>query len=156
MKHQTMLVALLLCLLAALPLWGRQAAVDDEAIRSEAVRGFETILDLWRDGRFDELYQRTLISGKDTKESFHKRMATAPLKPSCCWEKMQEVSVRVKSPTSVVISARLGLDAPGALEYKTKSFKLFLEDGQWRIARADILAIAEARKGKKRSPRVTR
>lgn len=156
MKRQTMLVVVLLCLLAALPLWGRQAAVDDEAIRSDAARGFEAILDLWRDGRFDELYQRTLISGKDTKESFQKRMATAPLKPSCCWEKMQEVSVRVKSPTSVVISARLGLDGPGALEYKTKSFKLFLEDGQWRIARADILAIAEARKGKKRSPRVTR
>lgn len=156
MKHQTMLVVLLLCLLAALPLWGRQAAVDDEAIRSDAVRGFETILDLWRDGRYDELYQRTLISGKDTKESFSRRMAAAPLKPSCCWEKMQEVDVRVKTPTSVVVSARLGLDAPGALEYKTKAFKLLLEDGKWRIARSDLLALAEARKGKKRTPRVSR
>jgi hypothetical protein len=156
MKRLTMLVVTLLSLLAALPLWGRQEIADAEAIRSGAARGFEEILDLWRDGRYDELYQRTLLSGKDTKESFSKRLAAAPLKPSCCWEKLQEVAVRVKTPTSVVVSARLGLDAPGGLEYKTKGFKLFLEDGKWRIARADLLALAEARKGKKRALRVTR
>jgi hypothetical protein len=75
-------------------------------------------------------------------------MAAAPLKPSCCWEKMQEVAVSVKSPTSVVIRAKLGLDAPGEMEYKTKSFKLNREDGKWRIARSEILSIAEAKKSK--------
>lgn len=157
MKRLTMLVVVVAtCLLTTLPLWGRQEVADAEAIRSEAVRGFEEILNLWRDGRFDELYKRTLISGKDTKESFSKRMAAAPLKPSCCWEKMQQVAVRVKSPTSVVLSARLGLDAPGEMEYKTKSFKLLLEDGEWRIARADILSIAEAKAKGSRRHRVVR
>jgi hypothetical protein len=126
---------------------GRQGA-DVEALKAEAVRGFEEILDLWRAGDYGELYNRTLISGKDTRESFSKRMATAPLKPSCCWEKMQEVAVSVRSPTSVVIRAKLGLDAPGEMAYKTKSFKLNLEDGKWRIARSEILSIAEAGKAK--------
>jgi hypothetical protein len=121
---------------------------DAEALKAAAVRGFEEILDLWRAGDYGELYNRTLISGKDTRESFSKRMATAPLKPSCCWEKMQEVAVTVRSPTSVVIRAKLGLDASGEMEYKTKSFKLQLEDGEWRIARSEILSIAEARKAK--------
>jgi hypothetical protein len=125
-----------------------QRVADAEELKSAAVRGFEEILDLWRAGNYGELYNRTLISGKDTRESFSNRMAKAPLKPSCCWEKMQEVSVSVRSPTSVVIRAKLGLDAPGEMAYKTKSFKLNLEDGEWRIARSEILSIAEARKAK--------
>ena len=89
------------------------------------------------------------VSGKDTKESFRKRMAAANLKPSCCWEKMQDVAVNVKSSTSVVIRAKIGLDAPGEMEYKTKSFKMTNEFGEWRIARSEILSLAEAGKAKK-------
>lgn len=152
MKRLTMLFATVMLLLAASSLWARPEIADAEGIRSEAVRGMEEILDLWRDGNYGELYNRTLISGKDTKESFTRRMAAAPLKPSCCWEKMQEVAVSVKSPTGVVLRARLGLDAPGEMEYKTRSFKLFKEDGVWRIARSEILALAEAKnkRGNKR------
>lgn len=156
MKRLTMLVVTLLCLLVALPLWGRQEVADAEAVRSEAVKGFEEILDLWRDGKFDELYNRTLISGRDTKESFSRKMASAPLKPSCCWEKMQEVGVSVRTPSSVVVRAKLGLDGPGAMEYKTKSFKLNKEDGVWRIARGEILALAEATKKKGKKSRSSR
>jgi hypothetical protein len=151
-----MLMTILACLLTALPLWGRQVAADAEAVRSEAVRGFEEILDLWRDGKFDELYQRTLISGKDTKESFTRRMASSRLKPSCCWEKMQEVGVSIKTPSSVVIRAKLGMDAPGEMEYKTKSFKLSKEDGVWRISRSEILSLAEAEKKKAKKSRIVR
>jgi len=146
----------LILLLTATFIWGGQQPADAEAVRSEAVKGFEEILDLWRDGRFDELYNRTLISGKDTKESFTRRMSSARLKPSCCWEKMQDVGVSVRSGSSVVIRARLGLDGPGDMEFKTKSFKLSKEDGIWRIARSEILALAEARKkgGKQRRSKV--
>jgi len=150
MKRLTFLVVALTCMLAAIPLWGAREFADDEAIRSEAVAGFEKILDLWRDGRFEELYDRTLISGKETKESFVSRMSSARLKPSCCWEKMQDVGVSVRNGSSVVIKAKLGLDAPGEMEYKTKSFKLYKEDGVWRIAASELLSLAEARKkGKK-------
>ena len=130
------------------PAAAKRPVADVESLQAAAVRDFEEMLDLWRAGNYGELYNRTLISGKDTRESFSNRMAAAPLKPSCCWEKMQEVSVSVRSPTSVVIRARLGLDAPGEMEYKTKSFKLNLEDGRWRIARSEILSIAEAKKAK--------
>jgi len=155
------LVMLLLAAVIALSLplstAARQQVDDVEALKSEAVRSFEEILNLWRDGNFSELYSRTLISGKDTRESFSKRMAAAPLKPSCCWEKMQEVNVTVRSPTSVVIRAKLGLDAPGEMEYKSKAFKLNLEDGQWRIARSELLSLAEAGKSKgSRKQRVNR
>lgn len=152
-----LLVAAVLALVLPLAATARQQQIDAGALEAAAVRDFEAILDLWRDGNFGELYNRTLISGKETRESFSQRMAAAQLKPSCCWEKMQDVSVRVKTATSVVISAKLGLDAPGEMVYKSKSFKLNLEDGTWRIARAELLSLAEAGKGRKaRKPRVVR
>lgn len=152
-----MMVTFVLALSVPLPVMARQQVADAEAVKSEAVRDFEAILDLWRAGNYGELYNRTLISGKDTKESFTDSMAAAQLKPSCCWEKMQGVSVRINSPASVVISAKIGLDAPGEMVYKTKSFKLNREDGQWRISRSEILSLAEAKKSKgSRKYRVTR
>jgi len=158
MKRLVMvLITAVLAFSSPLAATARQQVEDVEALQSAAIRSFEEILDLWRAGNFGELYGRTLISGKDTRESFSSRMAAAQLKPSCCWEKMQEVSVTVRSPTSVVIKAKLGLDAPGEMAYKTKSFKLNLEDGQWRIARSEILSLAEAGKAKgSRKQRVTR
>ena len=80
-------------------------------------------------------------------------MAGARLKPSCCWEKMQDVVVHIKSPTSVVIRAKIGLDSTGEMEFKTKSFKMTNEFGEWRIARAEILSLAEAGKPKKSKDR---
>jgi len=149
MKRLVMLsVALMVCLFT-LPVAARQAVAEPEAVKAEAAKAFERMLDLWRAGEYGELYDRTLINGKDTRESFSKRMATAQLKPSCCWEKMQDVVVQVKSPASVVIRAKIGLDTPGEMEYKTKSFKLTKEYGEWRIARAEIINLAEAGKTKK-------
>jgi hypothetical protein len=143
-----LLLVAVFSLSAPLLLEAKQQVADAEVLKAEAAKDFEAILDLWRAGNYTDLYNRTLISGKDTRESFSRRMATAQLKPSCCWEKLQDVHVSVKSPTSVVIRAKLGLDAPGEMEYKTKSFKLHKEDGEWRIARADILSLAEVKKGK--------
>jgi len=143
MKRVSTIFAVLFALLLAAPLWGAEA-VNEGDIRSEVTRKFERILDLWREGNYGELYDHTLVSGKDTRESFTRKMSAARLKPSCCWEKMQDVSVMVKSPTSVVIRAKVGFDAPGDMEYKTKSFKLVREFGEWRIARSEILSLAEA------------
>lgn len=148
MKRLTILLTAAFLLVSILPTWGMREIADEEAIRSEAVRGFEEILELWRAENYGELYNRTLISGKDTKESFTKRMASGRLKPSCCWEKMQNVAVSIKSPTGVVVRAKLGLDTPGEMEYKTKSFKLYKEDGYWRIARSELLNLAETTKKK--------
>lgn len=151
MKRFIILSAALIICLFTVPVSARQEVAESESVKAEALKAFEQILDLWRAGDYGGLYDRTLINGKDTRESFSKRMATAQLKPSCCWEKMQDVVVNVKSPASVVIRAKIGLDAPGEMEYKTKSFKLIKEYGEWRLARAEIINLAEAGKTRKSS-----
>lgn len=144
-----LLVITLLTLIASLSAAARKEIQDADTIKVEAKRGFEEILDLWRAGNYAELYNRTTINGNDTKESFARHMSGAQLKPSCCWDKIQEVSVSVKGPDSVVLKARLGFDAPGETEYKTKAFKLYREDGAWRISRTELYSLAEVKKSKK-------
>lgn len=148
MKRVFTIFAILLAVVLTAPLWGAEVP-DDGGIKAEVTVSFERILDLWREGNYSALYDRTLVSGKDTKESFARKMSAAVRKPSCCWEKMQDVSVMVKSSKSAVIKAKIGLDAPGETEYKTKSFKMNKEFGEWRMSRADILSLAEAKKSKK-------
>jgi len=156
LKKIVMLSIALFVFLFALPVSAKQHVTDPETVKAEAVRAFEQILDLWRAGEYEKLYDRTLANGKETRESFSRRMTTSQLKPSCCWEKMQDVVVNVNSGVSVVIRAKIGLDAAGEMEYKTKSFKLNKEFGEWRIARTEILSLAEAGKAKKsRKPRIT-
>lgn len=149
MKSLKVFLVLLFTLLIAGQLLAKEQVADAEAIKTDAVRAFEQILDLWRAGDYGSLYDKTMVNGKDSKESFSKKMATARLKPSCCWEKMQDVAVSIKTPTTVIIKAKIGLDAPGETEYKTKSFKLANEFGEWRIARSELLALAEVGKEKK-------
>lgn len=149
MKRLVLLGITLCLLLFAVTSHARKEVADAETMKQEAIKGFEQVLDLWRSGDFAALYDRTTTSGKDTRESFSKKMAAARLKPSCCWEKMQEVTAAVKSPTAVVVKAKIGLDAPGEMEFKTKSFKMVNEFGEWRIARSEILSLAEIGKVQK-------
>jgi len=149
MKRIMFMIVVLLSLLSALPVSAGQEAVGSDAVKTEALRVFEQALELWRAGDYDRLYNITSTSGSDTKESFSRRMAGARLKPSCCWERIQDVVVHVKSPATVLIRAKLGLDAPGEMEYKTKSIKMINESGEWRVARAEILSLAEAGKPRK-------
>lgn len=149
MKRLLLLSVALLSLLFVLPVSAKKETPDPESVKTEVVRAFEKILDLWHAGDYDHLYDKTTVNGKDTRESFRKKMEAAKLKPSCCWEKMQDVAVSVKSNSSVVIRAKIGLDAPGDMIYKTKSFRMTNEFGEWRIARSEILSLAEAGKVRK-------
>lgn len=114
----------------------------DEEIKSKAQHGFEEILDLWHDGKYDALSERTIVSGKLSKKNFISRLSTASRKPACCWEKIQEVVVTVKSDDTVNLRAKLGFEGPGATEFMTKLFKLTKEDGVWKVSQSDILSLA--------------
>ena len=145
-------MALTVALLSPLvsSLHGKSLNLPDPEQQGEARKGFEQILDLWRDGKYGELYDRTTGSGKESRERFAARLADAPLKPACCWEKMQDVTVSAKHADAVTVRARIGLEGGMGSEYKTRSFKLVREEGVWKVSRADILALSGAAKKKKR------
>ena len=117
-------------------------------------QGLEEILNLWRDGRFEELYDHTTQSGKTTREAFLKKMADASRRPASSWEKMQEVNVTMNGDDSAMVHAKLGFEGGiNGTEFSTRSYRLVREGGVWKISQADIYALA-GKTGKKRSRRV--
>lgn len=133
-------------LLAVTPAWGKTSYLSEEQLQAEVRRGVEEILDLWRDGRYLELYERTTMAGKQTRERFAKTVAAAPLRPACCWEKLQEVKISVKGDAVATVRAKLGFEGSGGVDFKTRSFKMVKEEGVWRMSQSEILTLAEAKK----------
>ena len=158
MRKLILVLMLMVSLFAVCSAQGKTAYMPAEELKAEAERGFGEILDLWRDAKYDELYERTMAGGKQTKEGFIGSIAAAPCRPACCWEKLQEVRVTIKSDDAVVIRAKVGLEERGATSTstKTRDFKLAKEDGLWRISQADILFLSGAAKAKKKGHHVKR
>lgn len=126
---------------------GGVSVAKSSDIEGDARRSLEEILDIWRDGRYDSLYERTFNSGRHSKESFISKVKSASRKPACCWEKMQDVKVTVKNSDSAAIRAKLGLEAAGTgTEFSTKSYTLVKEDGVWKMSMSDILSLAGSSK----------
>ena len=146
------LLVLLLVILSFLPAQARNRVAPQSLSGSEqeVLRDFERILDLWRDGRYAELFERT-SGGKESAEQFAKRLASAPRKPACCWEKLQNAQVSLKGERSAAVRARLGFEGNvSGTEFVTKSIKLKKEDGLWIVAQSDLYALANLAKKKYR------
>ena len=160
MKKSTLVLMLVLSLFSAEFALGKTEFMTEEALKADAEIGYGQILDLWHDGKYAELYERTTVGGKNSREDFIQKMANAPYKPACCWEKLQDVRATVKGEEKVIIRAKVGLQGAGATTFKTRDVKLTREDGLWRISQADIITLSGASKkkayGKKKKKRVYR
>jgi len=154
MKKLSFFLTIMLIIFFSGIIYGKGSYVADEGLRDEAKQGFEKVLDLWRDGKYAELYDRTYGSG-ESREHFAERLASAPRRPACCWEKMQEVKVNPEREDKVNLWARIGLEGGGISETATRSFKLKKEYGVWKVSRKDILTLSGASKKRKRYIRRT-
>lgn len=151
--HRKFLFLLLLMILLPLPAHAKNRPAKpatSAADEQEVLQHFEQILDLWHDGRYDDLFERTAI-GRTGKEQFAKKLASAPRKPACCWEKMQDARVSLKSDRVAVVRAKLGFEGsiPGT-EFVTKGIKLYKEQGVWLISQSDLFTLADLTKKRAR------
>lgn len=143
------IAAMVLCLLCNVSgVMASSPYLPEDDLKREAQVALDQILDLWRDGKLTELYDLSL-GARTTMEGFTRRLAAAPLKPACCWQKMQEVTVKLQGDTKALVRAKLGFEGRGGVHFKTKSLKLEKDDGVWRMSRADIFSLAEAGAGKR-------
>ncbi|QXE90489.1 hypothetical protein KP001_19105 [Geomonas subterranea] len=148
-----LLILMLLVAVAAAPSEGARRGAPahaSSATEQDVLKDFETILDLWRDGRYDDLYQHT-SGGRDGKEKFAGRLSSAPRKPACCWEKIQEPKVSLKSGSSAIVQARLGFESstPGT-EFVTTSIHLRKEAAGWSISQSELYSLADLSNKKRR------
>lgn len=102
-------------------------------------------LDLWREGRYEQLFERLARRGKTSRESFVKKMQNTKIRPACCWQKMENFKVLNEKRTEATVYVKIGLEGtPHAADSSTREFKLTHEGGVWRMQLSDIFSIAGA------------
>ena len=121
------------------------AAMPGSAGESASVleKSMSETLDLWRDGRYEQLFDRLTRRGKTSRESFVKKMIDTKIRPACCWQKMENFKVLNEKRTEATVYAKVGLEgSPYAAESSTREFKLTHENGIWKMQLSDIFSIA--------------
>lgn len=107
-------------------------------------------LDLWREGRYEQLFDHLAHRGRTSREAFVKRMGDATSKPACCFQKMGNFKVLNEKRTEATVFVTVGLEgSPNTPESCTREFKLTHEEGIWKMQLNDVLSMAGIT-GKKR------
>jgi hypothetical protein len=134
-------IAVLFLLLTAL----LQPAATARAGTPPAVleQSMSDTLDLWREGRFEQLFDRLAHRGKTSREHFVNRMRDTSIRPACCFQKLENFRVLNEKRTEATVYARVGLEGtPDAAASATREFKLTHEENIWKMQLADVLSIA--------------
>ena len=117
---------------------------EDEKIQ-QAKSVFNDVVELWYERKFDSLYDKFVDRGKSTlsKEKFISRMTNKKKRLACCWQKVQDVKVKLYSSGKAVVSAKFGFeDQPSGISYVNADVALYLKDEGWKIGVKDMLAVS--------------
>ncbi len=118
---------------------------DKEAEKiAQAKSAFNEITELWYDRKFDELYARFADKERAiSKEKFIRRMTDEKKPLACCWQKVQDVKVKLYSSGKAVISAKPGFeDGANEVSYVAAEIPIYLKDEIWTVKTKDLLASA--------------
>ncbi|HEU0265109.1 MAG TPA: hypothetical protein VFR01_05220 [Geobacterales bacterium] len=112
--------------------------------QQEIAQSFVEVIQLWHDGRLDELYERTWGESSQGRDEFAKRLDKATCRPACCWQMVNNVTVASHTNRNATVQATLGLDRVGTVSYRTGEFHLRQGGGRWRLSRTELLRLAES------------
>jgi|AMWB02.1.fsa_nt_gi hypothetical protein len=144
MKELLFLATVLVTCLLPFDAHASDAHIVREQVKAEARRGFEEILQLWRDESYEALYERLTHTPGSDFWNFADQMNHSGRKPDCCWERLQDVSVTFINPARVALSAKLGIEVEGmGTRFMVKTFTLVKEGGLWKIPEKDVIDLAE-------------
>jgi hypothetical protein len=120
-------------------------SADIKKIETEVTDAFTAILSLWKEGKYEALYEYGTLSSKANvaKEKFVSQMRNKAWGLATSWETLRDIEVNIKHPALVYVSARIGYKPRkwGDTTVRTETYRLLLEDGIWRI---DLLKILKA------------
>lgn len=107
-------------------------------------------LDLWRQGRFEQLFDLLAHRGRTSREAFVHRMTGTSVRPACCFQKMERFRVLSERGDEATVYVSVGLEGGSpATESCTREFRLTREGGNWKMQLNDIYALAGARMKKR-------
>jgi len=117
--------------------------VNINKIEGDVIESVKTILSLWKDGRYDVLYDhgdqksRMAVS----KEEFEHRMKKRGIRLASSWETIRDIQIDVKSATLAHATVKIGFKPPrgGETKFRTETYRMSFENGMWRINLMKIL-----------------
>ena len=131
-------------------------AVSGSTAETESLleKSMSDTLDIWREGRYEQLFEQLAHRGKTSRETFVKKMRGSTTRPVCCWQKMEHFKILDEKRTEATVYVKIGLEGtPGAAESTTREFKLTHQEGVWKMQLADVFSIAGVKRHtKKTSP----
>ena len=117
--------------------------INKNRIEGDVVESVKAILSLWKDGKYNELYDhgdqrsRRAIS----REDFERRMRKKGVGLASSWETLRDIQVDVESATLAYATVRIGLkpERGGETKFRTETYRLPFEKGMWKINLEKIL-----------------
>jgi hypothetical protein len=117
--------------------------INKSRIEGEVVEFVKGVLSLWKDGKYNELYDhgdqksRRAIS----REDFEHRMRKKGIELASSWETLRDIQVDVESATLAYAKVKIGFKPKrgGETIFRTETYRLPFEKGMWRISLQKIL-----------------
>jgi len=129
-------------MLSSILLFGMSSAFA-ETPSSILEQSISDTLDLWREGRYEQLYEQLSHRGKTSREQFVARMRNSARRPACCWQKMENFRVLNEKRTEATVHVKIGLEGtPSPVESSTRDFKLSHDSQTWKMRLNDVLDLA--------------
>jgi hypothetical protein len=140
MSKRSLGYVVLLLLLLTTP----ASADRDGSVAAEAQLGFRQILETWRMEDYEGLFARIEHPAGKGWGYFIERIVYASRIPACCWEMLQDATVKKVAGDTVVISARLGMEVEGVgTRFVVRDFVLQRINGVWKLPQQTVLDLAD-------------
>lgn len=140
----------LLCLFFFVITIGYASVVTAVQHQDSREKALSDALDLWREGRFEQLYDSLSHRSGMTRERFVMLLQEASVRPACCHKKLNDFKLINEKVTTAKIFARLGMEgSPGTESRQSREFVLDHEEGGWKVRMTDIKALAGSIRKKK-------
>lgn len=136
-------IFIFLVLIPTLVLSANLTPTEKRRIEYEAAEALKTMISLWKDGKFEELYEYGNRANQVSisKENFIRQMHHKSWVLASSWETIRNVEGDVASSRSVYVRAKIGYKRKmgGDPRFVTETFKMSLEGGRWRTDLSKIL-----------------
>ena len=117
--------------------------INRNRIEGDVVESVKTILSLWKDEKYNELYDHGDQKSRRAigREDFERRMRKKGIGLASSWETLRDIQVDVENATLAYAIVRIGLKPKkgGETKFRTETYRLPFEKGMWRISLGKIL-----------------
>jgi len=118
--------------------------INKNRIEGDVIESVKTILSLWKDGKYNELYNHGDQKSRRAirREDFEHRMRKKGVGLASSWETLRDIQVDVESATLAYATVRIGLKPTrgGETKFRTETYRMSFENRIWKINLTKILS----------------